>query len=220
MSWSFEIIETWVNTALVNLGYTEAQAKLGAQTVTWLQQRHAPGVAAMAQHIDFLSAHQCSPAHGGDNDALCPILLSESLQPLTQHTAQTYQSVRQPLLVLPALSTFGGLVRWDGFETDLSNDSLDIEYDRKSLRTVLLASVDVQWAPHASTHEKTSTQPLNPSNRPATAQAPSNRHARFSTEVLPRELVYVKTLQHYAGTLPPPEPIDRIEEADNTSSNI
>ena len=198
MSWSFDTIESWVSTALTNVGYSSEQALIGARSVTWLQQHHAPGVAAMAQHIDFLSAYKLTPTHGGDKDALCPILLSESLQSLTDLKAQTFANVRQPLLLIPCLAQYGGVVQWPDFQTDLSERSFNIEYERKSLRAVLLSCVDVVWGP---------------------SNAPSNRHITLATEILPRELVYVKTLQHYAGTLPPPELLDTIGDTDNTSSN-
>jgi len=234
MSWSFDTVESWVNTALMNLGYTAAQAQLGAQSVTWLQQRHAPGVAALAQHIDFISAYKFTPTQGGDKEAHCPIVLSDSLQSHNDISEQTFQNVRQPLLLLPTLAKFGGVVRWEEFETDLTTTSLDIEYERKSLRKVLLTSVDVQWVPTGA-DEFISNSGLtrdvdNPANTDNLGEinpqnAPSNRHssdaadmAELATEILSRELVYVKTVQHYAGTLPPPEPLDNNDDTDNTSS--
>jgi len=224
MSWSYDTVEAWVNTALTKLGYKPAQAQLGAQSVIWLQQRHAPGLAAMAQHIDFISAYQFTPAQGGDNEAQCPILLSESLQTETVIDAQTFKSVRQPLLLLPTLARIGGVVQWDEFETDLTQQSLNIEYERKSLRKVLVPNMDVQWTPktkselpaHAIQHGSHASAGVEPMD--GQADAPSNRHQALATEILPRELVYVKTVQHYAGTLPPAEPLDNIDPTDNTSS--
>lgn len=221
MSWSYDTVEAWVSTALTNLGYSQAQAELAAKSVTWLQQRHAPGVAAVAQHIDFISAYKLTPAQGGDKEAHCPIVLSESQLSNTNIPTQTFHNVRQPLLLLPTLARTGGLVQWNDFETHLSQGALNIEYERKTLRKVLVTDADVQWTPANSNDAKNTeitteiSSALSDSNTP---DAPSNRHEPLATEVLSRELVYVKTVQHYAGALPPREPLDSLDDSDNTSS--
>jgi len=61
MSWPIENVASWVSTAMREIGYSEELAEQGAYAVCWLQQRNAPGVAAMAQHIDFLSAYALTP---------------------------------------------------------------------------------------------------------------------------------------------------------------
>jgi len=198
MSWTFDTLEPWVKTALNNIGYTQSEAELGAQAVTWLQQRGAPGVAAMAQHIDFLSAYQLTPNQGGDASASCPIKLSAALQRNSSSSAEVFNSVRQPLLLLPELAKHTGTVRWNAFELSLNHTLLNIEYERKTLRQVLIEKADVHWTPNASDDQ------FDDEN----STAPSNCHSNLYTQIPARELVYVKTLQHYAGALPPREPLD------------
>ena len=198
MSWSFDTLEQWVKTALLNIGYTESEALLGAHSVTWLQQRRAPGVAAIAQHIDFLSAYQFTPKHGGDANAVCPIKLSATLKETKNALPQSFKAVRQPLLLLPTLAQHADTVRWNDFELELRNSQLNIEYERKTLRQVLIEKTDVHWQ-------------LNTSQN----AAPSNCHPDLAAEIPSRELVYVKTLQHYAGTLPPREALDGAPTTDN-----
>ncbi len=218
IGWSFEVVEDWVNTALLNLGYQSEQAAHAASSVIWLQQRHAPGVAAIAQHMDFISAYKITPKENGDAHAQCPVVLSASLQSLSNIPAQTFENVRQPLLLIPTLAKIGGVLRWDNFETELSQAPLNIEYERKTLRNVLVPKVDVFWEPRNSGHNL--GHDLGHDSGDTPTDAPSNRHLSLATEILPRELVYVKTVQHYAGTLPPPEPLDPLDEADNTSSAL
>lgn len=226
MSWSFNTLEQWVNAALINIGYTESEARLGANSVTWLQQRGAPGVAAMAQHIDFLSAYELTPNQGGDANAQCPIQLSESLQAQTNSTnsAQTFNGVRQPLLLLPALAKNTGTVRWNEYELDLHSAyqaghqaaQLNIEYERKTLRQVLIEKTDVHWEPRAAdSGVDVGATPANTSK-----DAPSNCHLEVLTDIPARELAYVKTLQHYAGALPPREPLDGAPTTDNAIAEL
>lgn len=190
MSWSLDIVEGWVEQALIRLGYTQNQATLGAHSVTWLQQRNAPGVAALAQHIDFLSAYKLAPMHGekADTEAVCPIVLAESLQADELKNPQTFHAVRQPLLLIPTLSKTSGSLRWNDTEHPVSGAALNIEHDRKTLRTVLVEKAALYWSP---TPDVPKISPIN-----TLAEIPS------------RELVYIKTIQHYAGTLPPREPLD------------
>lgn len=210
MSWTYPTLEPWVKTALMNIGYTESESLLGAHCVTWLQQRGAPGVAAMAQHIDFLSAYQITPKQGGDATAQCPIKLSELLQANTDTSTQVFSDVRQPLLLLPALAKHLGTVRWNEIELTLNNDRFDIEYERKTLRQILVEKTDVCWQPNCPTLD----------NDAQTTAAPSNRHMELITEIPARELVYIKTLQHYAGALPPREPLDGTPTTDYPMSDL
>lgn len=197
MSWSLSTVEGWVHQALRQLGYTQAQATLGAHAVTWLQQRSAPGVAALAQHIDFLSAYKIAPVHGMDSDAQCPILLAQSLQANPQRAPQTFKAVRQPLLLIPSLATHPGCLHWNDTDHYFSDAPLDIAYERKSLRKILVEKADLQWSDWLD--------------------APSNEDHPLLTDIPSRELVYIKTIQHYAGTLPPREPLDGADTTDNPS---
>ena len=208
MSWNFNTVEPWVKAALLNIGYNESQALLGAWCVTWLQQRGAPGVAAMAQHIDFLSAYQLTPKQGGDANATCPIMLSETLLDAMTATEQTFNGVRQPLLLLPTLATQSGTVSWNEFKLTLNGTRLDIEYERKTLRQVLVEKANIQWVPRTvTTATKEEFQTV-----------PNNRHSSLLTEISTRELVYVKTIQHYAGALPTREPLDGAPTTDEATS--
>jgi len=199
MSWSLDIIDGWVETALRNIGYSETLAKDGAFAVTWLQQRNAPGVAAMAQHIDFLSAYKLTPKQDGDESGQCPIRVGRRFKHDGINAPQSVHKLRQPLLLIPFISDSPGVLSWDGYELPFSDDEFSIEYERKTLRAILVAEADVTW------------QKLSP--------APNNRQASHLTEVPSRDLAYVKTLQHYAGTLERPEPSDGDDPTNNTSSS-
>jgi len=221
MSWSYETIEQWVNSALLNCGYSESEAQLGADSVTWLQQRGAPGVAAMAQHIDFLSAYELTPNQGGDLYALCPIQLSAALHAQAESTqsAKTFSDVRQPLLLLPVLAKHAGTVHWNDYVLELNDARLNIEYQRKTLRQVLIEKTDVHWEPNqiGKANESVATGSSDIEAEPTSANeaAPSYCHMNLLTEIPARELVYIKTLQHYAGALPPREPLDGAPTTDN-----
>jgi len=194
MSWSLDTVVDWVKGALLKVGYDDELADWGASSVRWLQQNDAPGVAAMAQHIDFLSAYQLTPRQDGDAKGTCPIQLGHRIRQEQLIAPQTFPSVRQPLLLIPALANNPGLVRWDQVVLSFSEAALEqkIEHDNKTLRKLHVTSADVVWeAKTAATEDWPETDP--------------------TTEVPSRDLVYVKTLQHYAGTLPPREPLDGAE---------
>jgi len=179
MSWPLNTIELWVTLAMVKIGC--------AQSVCWLQQRDAPGVAAMAQHIDFLSAYELTPKHRGDEAGQCPITLGQSLLQKPQPAPQTFTQVRQPLLLIPFLAKSPGTVTWNNTEIPFSNQLFSIPFERKSLRDILIVAADVHWSKSAEKASDSATPLLE--------------------EVPARNLMYVKTLQHYAGTLPPPVPV-------------
>ncbi len=202
MSWPLDTVEEWVKTALLRLGYSENQANIGSQSVTTLQQRNAPGVAAIAQHMDFLSAYKLTPNDDEQDDASCPILVAESIKGMAkENIPHTFAAVRQPLLLVPALVDAGGSghVNWNDTQLPIHRGLMDIDPDRKTLRTLLVEKADVRWSPLANSQ--------------------TYDESRYLTEIPSRELVYVKTVQHYAGTLPPREPLDGADTSDNSSSS-
>jgi len=180
MSWPLDDVKAWVKTALSNMGYSEELASAGSWSVGWLQERDAPGVAAIAQHIDFLSAYQLRAKQSND-DASCPIRVGLGVQQRALQAPQTFCSVRQPLLLLPFLAETPSTASWKDVNLAFSHDGISIEYERKVLRTILVSKADVSWAYHPAETGTSTSQPMN--------------------EVRSRELVYIKTIQHYAGNL-------------------
>jgi len=101
------------------------------------------------------------------------------------HKAQSFTQLRQPLLLIPFLTPWHGTLSWEGVELALTGGELNIEYERKTLRKLLVPEASVYWS-GASTA--------------TTAPAPT-----LLDDIPSRDLLFIKTLQHYAKVLPRPE---------------
>jgi hypothetical protein len=190
LGWPLAHVETWVFMACYNVGYTDHQAQVAAESVGWLQQRNAPGVAAIAQHIDFLSAYGMTPNQHGDAHAQCPIMMACALQEHQSQPSKVLKDVRQPLLLVPTLARTASKIRWGSVEILGIDASIDIPNDKTLLKELLVPQADVMWA----------QWPDAPAPSPTTVL----------THVPPSALLYIKTLQHYANALPPREPLDGV----------
>ncbi len=190
LGWPLAHVETWVFMACYNVGYTDHQAQVAAESVGWLQERNAPGVAAMAQHIDYLSTHGMTPNQQGDTHAQCPVMMACALQENKSQPGKVLKDIRQPLLLVPTLARTASKIRWGSVEVLGIDAPMDTPNDKAYLNALLVPKADVMWT--------------------AWPEAPESSASSLLTHVPPSAILYIKTLQHYARALPPREPLDGV----------